>query len=187
MLGETLVRLIGLYSNLQENPGYLEGAGSNTSQLDWLKSILTAIAKIKDHKALVIATHHPPYSQSGHSGSTDMNKSITDACTAAGIMPHAVFSAHAHNYQRYTRRIGGQQILYVVAGGGGMPPQPVAAASGQPADATNQVTYDAAMSSLGYLFVTVSAGQLKTEFWPLGQPTTPFDPVTVDLAAHTVR
>ena len=55
-----------------------------------------------------------------------MNKSITDACTAAGVMPHAVLSAHAHNYQRYTRRISGQQVLYIVAGGGGMPPQPVA-------------------------------------------------------------
>ena len=116
-----------------------------------------------------------------------MNTSITDACKAAGVLPHAVLSAHAHNYQRYTRRIAGQQVLYVVAGGGGMPPQPVAAASGQPADSTNEVTYDAAMQSHGYLFVTVSDSQLKTEFWPLGEQTTPFDPVTVDLAAHTVR
>ena len=187
LLDAPFVRIIGLYSNLLENPGYLQGAGGDTSQLNWLKSTLTAIAGMKDHKALVIATHHPPYSQSGHSGSTDMNKSLTDACTAAGVMPHAVLSAHAHNYQRYTRRIGGQQVLYVVAGGGGMPPQPVAPASGQPVDSTNEVTYDAAMQSLGYLFVTVSAGQLKTEFWPLGQQTTPFDPVTVDLATRTVR
>jgi hypothetical protein len=187
LLEAPFVRIIGLYSNLLENPGFLEGSGNNTSQLDWLKTTLTAIARMKDHKALVIATHHPPYSQSGHSGSTEMNQSITDACTAAGIMPHAVLSAHAHNYQRYTRRIGGQQVLYIVAGGGGMPPQPVAPASGQPADSTHEVTYDAAMESLGYLFVTVSGSQLKTEFWPLGQQTTPFDPVTVDLAARTVR
>ncbi len=181
------VRIIGLYSNLLENPGFLQGAGGDTSQLDWLKSTLADIAKLKDHKALVIATHHPPYSQSGHSGSTDMNTSITNACTAAGVLPHAVISAHAHNYQRYTRRISGKQVLYIVAGTGGMPPQPVTPASGQPADATNEVTYDAAMKSLGYLFVTVSASQLKTEFWPLGQQTTPFDPVSVDLATHTVR
>src|SRR5258708_504952 len=115
-----------------------------------------------------------------------MNQSITDACTAAGIMPHAVLSAPAHSYQRYTRRIGNQRVLYIVAGGG-MPPQPVPAASGQPADSTNEVTYDAAMQSLGYLFVTVSSSELKTEFWPLGQQTKPFDPVTFDLATHTVR
>jgi len=30
--------------------------------------------------------------------------------------------------------------------------------------------------------------QLKTEFWQLGaEHTTPFDPITVDLATHTVR
>ncbi len=187
LLEAPFVRVIGLYSNLLENPGFVEGAGGDTSQLDWLKTTLSAIAKLKDGKALVIATHHPPYSASGHSGSTDMNKSITDLCAASGVLPHAFLSAHAHNYQRYTRRIGGQQVLYIVAGGGGMPPQPVSPASGQPADATNEVTYDAALKSLGYLFVTVSATQLKTEFWPLGQQTTSFDPVTVDLAAHTVR
>lgn len=187
LLEAPFVRIIGLYSNLLENPGYIEGAGGDTSQLGWLSSTLTAIAGLKDRKALIIATHHPPYSQSGHSGSAEMNQSITDACTAAGIVPHAVLSAHAHNYQRYSRRIGGRQVLYIVAGGGGMPPQPVVAASGQPADSTNDVTYDAAMKSLGYLFVTVSASRLKTEFWPLGQQTAPFDPVTLDLATHMIQ
>ncbi|HEV2690142.1 MAG TPA: metallophosphoesterase, partial [Bryobacteraceae bacterium] len=185
MLEAPFARIIGLYSNLLENPGFLEGHGDK-SQLTWLTKALAAVAKLKDGKALILATHHPPYSQSGHSGSTDMNTSITNACTAAGVMPDAFLSAHAHNYQRYTRRINGRQVLYIVAGGGGMPPQPVTAATGQPADATHEVTYDAAQSSLGYLFVTVSATQLKTEFWPLGQQTTPFDPVTVDLKTHTV-
>src|SRR5260370_2585587 len=100
------------------------------SQQHCLSTTLAAIAKIKDHKALIIVTHHPPYSQSGHSGSTEMNKSITDAFTAAGVMPHAVLSAHAHNYQRYTRRLGGKHVLYVVAGRGGMRCQPAAAARG---------------------------------------------------------
>jgi hypothetical protein len=49
-------------------------------------------------------------------------------------------SAHAHNYQRYTRRIGGKQVPYIVVGTGGMPPQPVTTATGQPADATHEVT-----------------------------------------------
>jgi len=34
---------------------------------------------------------------------------------------------------------------------------------------------------LGYLFVTVSATQLKTEFWPLGQQSVPFDAASVRL------
>jgi hypothetical protein len=186
LLDAPFVRIIGLYSNLLENPGYLQGTNGDKSQLDWLGKTLAAIAKKKDKKALVIATHHPPYSQSGHSGSTEMNQSITDACVAAGVMPHAIFSAHAHNYQRYTRRINGKQVLYIVVGTGGMPAQPVAAASGQPADSSNAVTYDAAMKSLGYLFVTASASQLKTEFWPLGQQGSPFDPVTIDLAKYII-
>jgi hypothetical protein len=185
------VRIIGLYSNLLENPGYLQaknpdGSG-DLSQLDWLAKTLSTIKAQKEKKALIIATHHPPYSQSGHSGSAEMNQSIDDVCAQAGVSPDAFFSAHAHNYQRYTRRIAGRQIPYFVVGTGGMPPQKVGPATGQPADASNQVTYDGAVSALGYLFVTISARQLKTEFWQLGADhTAPYDPVVVDLLTHTV-
>ncbi len=189
-LDAPFVQIIGLYSNLLENPGYLEGitAGKgDTSQLDWLGQTLPSIAKAKQKKALVIATHHPPFSQSGHSGSTEMSQSIDAVCTKAGVFPDLFLSAHAHNYQRYTRRIGGKQVPYIVVGTGGMPPQPVTTATGQPADATHEVTYDAAMSSLGYLFVTASAKQITVQFWQLGsQHTKPFDPLTIDLATHTV-
>ena len=34
MLDAPFVRIIGLYSNLLENPGYIEGEGGHTSQLD---------------------------------------------------------------------------------------------------------------------------------------------------------
>jgi hypothetical protein len=87
-LDAPFVQIIGLYSNLLENPGYLEGitAGKgDTSQLDWLGQTLPSIAKAKQKKALVIATHHPPFSQSGHSGSTEMSQSIDAVCTKAGV------------------------------------------------------------------------------------------------------
>jgi calcineurin-like phosphoesterase family protein len=182
------IQIIGLYSNCLENPGYLEGitnGKSDTSQLDWLGQTLSAIAKAKQKKALVFATHHPPYSQSGHSGSTEMSQSIDAICTKTGVYPDLFFSGHSHNYQRYTRRMGGKQVPYIIAGTGGMPPQPVIPATGQPVDPT--VTYDAALSSLGYLFVTASAKRITVEFWPLANPpTTPFDPLTIDLATHLV-
>jgi hypothetical protein len=192
MLDAPFVRVVGLYSNLLENPGYLQGktkvGKADQSQLDWLDATLKAIAKMKEKKALVIATHHPPYSQSGHSGSTEMSQSIDDICKKAGIFPDAFLSAHAHSYQRYTRRIGGKQVVYIVAGTGGMPPQPVPPATGQPTDSSHQTTYDAAVSSLGYLFVTASAHQLKMEFWQLGgQHTSAFDVVTVDLSTHMIK
>ena len=37
----------------------------------------------------------------------------------AGRTPDAVFSAHAHNYQRFTRLHNGRGVPYVVAGSGG--------------------------------------------------------------------
>src|SRR5262249_51217678 len=77
MLEAPYVRIIGLYSNLLENPGYLQGEHNDTSQLDWLKQTLRAIKQSSEKKALVIATHHPPYSSGGHSGSSDMNADIT--------------------------------------------------------------------------------------------------------------
>src|SRR5207302_1609965 len=105
----------------------------------------------------------------------------------AGMFPDLFLSAHAHNYQRYTRRIGGKQIAYLVVGTGGMPAQPVTTATGQPADAVGETTYEASVSSLGYLFVTASRARITTQFWPLGtQHTTPVDSSTVDLTTHTV-
>jgi hypothetical protein len=189
-LDAPFVQIIGLYSNLLESPGYLQAIANgkpDTSQLDWLAKTLASIAKAKQKKALVIATHHPPYSQSGHAGSVEMNQTIDDACTKAGVWPDLVLSAHAHNYQRYTRRIGGKQIIYIVVGTGGMPHQAVTTATGQPADSSHQVTYDAAISTYGYLFVTVSAKQLSVQFWQLGaEHTKPFDPLTINLITHTV-
>jgi 3',5'-cyclic AMP phosphodiesterase CpdA len=189
-LDAPFMRVVGLYSNLLENPGYLEGRNAqgkaDTSQLGWLETTLRSIAKMKEKKALVIATHHPPFSQGGHSGSSEMSQSIDEICEKAGVMPHLFLSAHAHSYQRYTRRAGGKQVPYLVVGTGGMPPQTVPDATGEPFDGST--TYDAAISSLGYLYVTVTAHELKTEFWRLGnQHTSPFDPLTIDLSTHVVR
>jgi len=184
MLDAPFVRVIGLYSNLLENPGYLQGKSDgavDTSQLDWLGRTLKTIKQSSARKALVIATHHPPYSAGGHSGSNEMNQDITNLCTQEGVQPDLFLSAHAHNYQRYTRRLGGKKITYIVAGTGGMPPQPVPIASGQPFGAAHEVTYDGAMRSLGYLFVTITNAELRTEFWPLGSASTPFDPVSIPL------
>ena len=94
-----------------------------------------------------------------------MKKSIDAALhQVAGVWPDLVLSAHAHNYQRYTRRIGGKQIVYIVVGTGGMPHQAVKTATGQPADSSHTVTYDAAISTYGYLFVTISTKQLSVHF-----------------------
>jgi hypothetical protein len=71
-----------------------------TTQVDWLGATLSSIAKSKQKRFLVIATHHPPHSQSGHSGSTEMLQSIDDICSKARVFPDVFLSAHAHNYHR---------------------------------------------------------------------------------------
>jgi len=190
MLDAPFVRIIGLYSNCLENPGFLEGdGGKDPSQLEWLESMLESISKNAEKKPLIIASHHPPYSAAGHSGSTEMRQSIDAICQKVEIFPDAFLSGHAHNYQRYTRRFGGKQIPYLVVGTGGIAPQKVPDATGQPADDSHEATYDAAMASYGYLYATVSPKILRFEFWPLsdgGHPQS-YDAITVDLVTHTVN
>lgn len=190
VLEAPFVRIIGLYSNWLENTGFLQGKTASgdpdASQLDWLRKQLEAIGKA-ERKALVMATHHPPYSESGHPPSPAMRRDIQDICDAAKVWPDLFLSAHAHNYQRFTQRANGKQIPYVVAGTGGMKPIEVPKATRQPATGSQHATYDEALASLGYLLVTVSTKQIKTEFRPLGDAhATAFDRLTVDLGQHTI-
>ncbi len=83
--------------------------------------------------------------------------------------------------------LAGKQIVYVVAGTGGMPRQPVIPASGQPVENSPGVTYEAALSSLGYLYVTASLGRIAIEFWKLGaNRTKASDSATINLATGRV-
>ena len=114
-----------------------------------------------------------------------MSASFDQVCAKAGIFPDAFLSGHAHNYQRYTRRINGKQVPYIVAGTGGISPQAVEPASGQPIDSAKLVTYDASLKAYGYLFLTISAHQLKIEFWQAGTPKA-YDTVAVDLTTSQI-
>lgn len=73
-------------------------------------------------------------------------------------------------------------------GTGGISQQKVPDATGQPADDSHETTFDAAIASLGYLYMTASAKELKFEFWPLTDTahSGAYDPFTVDLADHTL-
>jgi len=61
MLDAPFADIIGLYSNIAEGPGDLEGANGDKQQIDWLNTTLAAIAtarKSGKRKALIIAVHH---------------------------------------------------------------------------------------------------------------------------------
>jgi hypothetical protein len=193
MLDAPFVQIIGLYSNISEGPGDLEGAGGDQQQITWLNSTLKTIAasrKAGGRKALIIGVHHPPFSQGGHSGSPVMLQQIDDACKAAGIGPDALIAGHSHTYQRYTRimSIAGKQVQvpYVVAGCGGHNDQAVGVASGQ---TTGDHTFVKSTRGYGYLDIVVDAQHLQIDFHlvlgPAGVPGVgrkSFDSVGVDLA-----
>jgi hypothetical protein len=116
---------------------------------------------------------------------------IDSACTAAGVWPHAVFSGHSHNYQRFTRTVNNYQIPYIVAGCGGH--SPLSKMSGtyrtpfKIDDTLTLENYDE--TDYGYLRVIVNAQTLTVEFHPQSDGSTtktPDDQVTVSLAARTI-
>jgi len=205
-LNAPYVKFIGLYSNTGEGAtqGVIAGtAVGGNAQLQFLQKQLQAAAaerKAGQWRALVIATHHPPFTGSpSHVPSPDMLKQIDQACTAAGIQPDLYLSGHAHLYERYTRTLGGKQIPYVVAGMGGYynlpglkpgkhPPAPQPAtgtdASGNPLRL--EIYND---TSFGFLRVTVSPKFITGEFITVDTSsgkTGTGDSFTLDLQAEKV-
>jgi hypothetical protein len=206
-LNAPFVKFIGLYSNTSEGSteGVISGSKVGNDQLTFLKQQLAAAKSERDKgqaRALVIATHHPPFTGSpSHVPSPTMLKQIDDACSAADIWPDLHLSGHAHLYERYTRTAGGKQIPYVVAGMGGYYDLPglKPAASRQPLPKTPQSGKDASGNPLtlevynyntfGFLRLTVSATSVAGVFVTVDSAsgkTGIGDSFTVDLHANTV-
>jgi hypothetical protein len=191
------VRILGLYSNVLEDPGVISGEnGMNTTldnrQVDFLTAALKRVKSDKFTGAVIIAVHHPPFTGgTDHGGSPLMLANIDSACMAAGVWPHAVFSGHAHNYQRYTRTVNTMQIPFLVAGCGGHSPlSSMRATYRTPFKIDSTLTlesYDT--TDYGYLRVIVNATTMRIEFHPQhdgGTTKTPNDAVTITLATHAV-
>jgi hypothetical protein len=195
-----LVRIFGLYSNVLEDPGVISAqtgtSASNTvldsRQVEFLAAGLKRVVTEGFKGAVVIAVHHPPFTGgSEHGGSPLMLADIDAACTAAGVWPHAVFSGHAHNYQRYTRTINGKQIPFIVAGCGGHNPLSSMRATLRTPyvidDTLTLESYDD--TDYGYTRVVVTAETMTVEYHPQsdgGTVKTPDDVVTVNLVDYTV-
>jgi len=200
------IRILALYSNTLEDPGIIstqQGAfpEMNDSQLVYLR---TALARVKAEKfkgALILAHHHPAYTAgSKHGWSTAMLAEIDAICSEVGVWPHAVLSAHAHNYQRFTRTHGDMQIPYVIAGNGGhgigkltrknapalRVPMEIQSAT-RTQDQVRLESYDD--QDYGYLRLLATATQLRIEYHPATDgiaAKTPDDSVTIDLASRQI-
>jgi len=137
-LDAPFVRIIGLFSNALEDPGVISsGKGKWPNVPDYQLEFLTAqLQRIRQEKyagAVLLATHHPPFSYSpapkdtgsggNHSSSIEMLREIDTICKTVGVYPHAFLSGHAHNYQRFARTIsfGGKdfEVPFIVCGDGG--------------------------------------------------------------------
>ena len=193
VLNAPFVDIIGLYSNIAENPGYISGPTIGNKQKDWLVKTLTTIQggrKNGNQKALLITVHHPPMSGAGgHGSSVEMLADIDDACNKAVIMPDAVLAAHAHNYQRFTRfmTFNGKpmEIPFVVCGTGGRGLSPVVNADGKK---IGDRRFDKSLIDYGYLTLTVTVSLLTIQFNqvdPAGNKKL-FDQVVVDLKKSKV-
>jgi hypothetical protein len=191
------VRILGLYSNVLEDPGVISDENGTNSVLDnrQIAYLTAALKRIKTEKyagAVIIAVHHPPFTGgSVHGGSPQMLADIDSACTAAGFWPHAVFSGHSHNYQRFSRTVHKTQTPYIVAGCGGH--APLSAMRGtyrtpyKIDDTLTLESYDD--TDFGYLRVVVTAETLSIEFHPEadgGVTKTPDDVVTVNLSTRAL-
>jgi hypothetical protein len=191
LLDAPFVQIVGMYSNAAENPGFISGTIPGPAQKAWLVQTLQTIGaqrKGKTRKALVFATHHPPFTAGGHAPGTDMLADIDGACKQAGVMPDLFLSGHAHSYQRYTRNLnfGGKalEIPYLVAGTGGINDQAVPAATGQ---VTGDHTFKKSRQGYGYLLIEVTKDTLTAKMMSVnGQEKAQFDQVTVDLASNSI-
>jgi hypothetical protein len=190
-------RILGIYTNVLEDPGVISDQNGTYPTLDerQITFLTTALERVKSDNftgAVIIATHHPPFSGgSEHGGSPLMLQDLDSACTAAGVWPHAVLSGHVHNYQRFTRVVNNYQIPYVVAGCGGHAPLVKMSSTYRtpyPVDSTLTLeSYDD--TDYGYLRIVVNAQTMTIEFHPQsdgGTTKTPDDTVTVELATHTI-
>jgi hypothetical protein len=223
------VRIIGIFSNSLEDPGVISSENGKWAavpdvQLDFLTAQFTRIKAEGYAGAVVLAVHHPPFSYASktpagavtgaggnHAGNSVMLGQIDSICKAVGVYPHAVLSGHAHNYQRYTRKIAFKgktyTVPFVVCGDGGHHVNPVVMGrKGQPAvepaDNINVGYLDVNpvvqakgltlnkhdQKNYGYLRITVNAQQLTIAFHPVNPSSPgalPLDTVTVNLANHT--
>lgn len=194
VLNAPFIDIVGLYSNVAENPGYISAPQIGTTQKDWLLrtlSLIQASRKNGPRKSLAIAVHHPPIAAAGgHSSSTEMLADIDDACNKAGIMPDVLLAAHAHNYQRFTRMVtfnkNKMQIPFIVCGSGGRGIVSVAKADGK---LNGDHVFNKSLMDYGYLLITASPKELLIQFFQVDSAGKKklFDKVTVDLQNSTAK
>jgi len=192
-LDAPFVRIIGLYSNVLEDPGVISSENGKfprvgDKQLGFLEEQLTQIKDSKYRGAVIVAVHHPPVVVGARHGSSPrMLKDLDTHFKKSGVYPHAVLSGHAHNYQRFTRLERGRETPYVVAGMGGhniKSPFGKLATPPRPPFQSGQFRCENYSVQYGYLRVVADEKLLRIEFHDVTTGVaskSPSDVVTVKL------
>jgi hypothetical protein len=190
-LDAPFVRILALYSNVLEGPGVISSEGGKFStisdvQLQFLEAALRRIKQEAFQGAVIVAVHHDPFSPTG-GRNREMVNDLDSVSKKTGVWPHAILSAHAHNYQRYTRMIDGRLIAYVVAGNGGHGISHLQRGISQgvkiPVGADGALTLEAFDDQgFGYVRVTADSSTLRIDYQP-ATATSPADSITIDLRA----
>jgi hypothetical protein len=234
LLETPLAYFVGLYTNVN-NAGQLDDPKEDgRPQYDWLVRTLGDIREAADGKAVLLAVHYPPYSAAANfleRGDPNLGPTprppdktleplgalLRQAFRDSGQYPDAVFSAHAHLYQRLTyTHADGRQIPYLIVGSGGHIPveklskpcakdQHAAPPEGRPAvvyppgsrpPAGDNVELAAFNDTeFGFLRVTLdgSKHRLTGEYFRASSSSSPetvpalADSFTLDLGSHTLR
>jgi Calcineurin-like phosphoesterase len=196
------VTIIGLYGNVD---GTLDGRGTMTQQ-QWLT---TQLQNADPSTCIIVTVHQPPYSlDASHGGYPTISDAIDAAANQANVWPHAVFSGHVHDYQRFTRtvQVEGESkpraIPYVIAGAGGYANTPRQMHKLQRDAAKNPFPCPSPTNisgvelrgynerTPGFLRVTVTGSELTAEYFTVpftgAAPTAPFDAVTLNYQTHTI-
>jgi hypothetical protein len=196
-LDAPMVSIIGLYCNVLEGPGVISSQQGKypitDAQLQFLQSELQRLkpARVAGERAVIIATHHPPVSADAkHGGSTGLAHDLDTACQQAGLWPDAVFSGHAHLYQRFTRRTAGQEIPYLVSGSGGFSATKPAVQTPKAPFTVGDYTLEIdPLVEFGYLTVTVDlSSATKQLIIAFHSPKSGHnvDRVVIDLGQHKI-
>jgi hypothetical protein len=227
-LDTPLAYIIALYTNIA-NGGILDDPHQHghQAQYEWLVAQLTDLkeknASQEQRRAVLLALHYPPFSgTTNFTRRGDPTLGPTDAAGAAplgvvlqrafaesGLRPDAVFSAHAHLYQRLTyRHAEGWDVPYLVAGSGGHAPvegmweacdgsagtaKSVPFAALLPpglelpaGDSVSVVAYED--QSFGFLRITLTLDSMTGEFFTVVRgAATLSDAFTLDLRTHRVQ
>lgn len=114
------LRLVVLDSNADDL-----SATEWNEQRAWLARTLASFDADRTVSGVIVALHHPPYTNSTYTGDESMVQRDLVPPFAHARKTLAMLSGHVHSYERFTH----DDKTYVVSGGGGGPRAPLATGS----------------------------------------------------------